>query len=1039
MASSAERNDLADFNEALQAASFSTEMSAEQVQTLTATLCQWSRAFAYGDRQLGECLLKPMVIEADIPTPMPTRLRLAPYPASPKTKQDISDSIDELLKLGVIRESLSEFAAPVVMVYKGGKPRFCVNYKALNDYTRAFVYPLPRINETLGMITDSGFISSLDMNRGFHQCWVDEASIKYTAFASHRGLYEYVRMPFGLKNAPAHFQQAMDTILGDLLREGWVKVYIDDVLVFSKTFEDHVKHLGRVLEAISKAGFTISIKKCHFAHRELRALGRKISGMDLAVDPHKIAAVRDWPAPRNLKEFQSFLGFINYHRAHLKDLAKITRPMTSLLSKDVVWEWTEQRQKSFQAAKDALLDPTVLAMPDWSQPFKLYIDASFEGLGAELMQSQQGKERPVAFISRRLKPAEERYGATQLECLGLIWALEKLYYYLDGANFEVYTDCLAIKTLLSVKNPNRHMLRWQLAIQEHRGHMTVVHRPGTENRNADALSRNALPNDSSNPASDLEEDTPIIYSIAIVEMGDEWFTQIQTGLAEDIQLSRIATAIAKMTPEAKAAAEVGLPADVLKDFQSGKFFLLDGTLYRREGLSSALVLGDVNSKQAMLRASHDAITAGHFGYDRTLATVRTYAWWPKMASDVKKYIETCDACLKSKRGTGKQPGLLMKIETPTRPWEVIHMDFVSALPMGGAEDFNTCLVIADRATKKAKFIPTHDKATAKDIAHLYWSKVYADYGLPSSIISDRDPKFTSGFWKHLFRLLGVKLRMSTAHHPQTDGLAERTIQTLVDLIRRYCAFGLYFQDGDGYRHDWVSLLPGLEQAYNISKHSVTGKTPFELERGWHPRTPLAIMQGGAGNLPVDHSAQHFAEMIDKARTHAAELVDAAFEATKKRFDDRHVETKITEGCSVLISTKHFGVVGSRKLKDAWIGPFIVSKMINDNAARLLLTPPYDRKHDVFPVSLLQLVEVAVPGTVADRPQPIRKAPLRMDEDGEPLWEVEKILDERKHEGLHQYQVKWLDYPDTTWEPAENLKNMTAMIRAFRASRRADAI
>lgn len=714
----------------------------------------------------------------------------------------------------------------------------------------------------------------------------------------------------------------------------------------------------------------MSLKKCNFAHAELRALGRRVSGLQIAVDPNKMAAVVHWERPKNIRQLQSFLGFINYHRAHLKDLAKLLRPLSQLLSKDVAWEWTEARENAFQAAKKALLDPAVLAIPNWDLPFKLYIDASFEGLGAELAQVQENKERPIAFISRRLKPAEERYGATQLECLGLVWSLDKLYYYLDGAVFEVFTDCQAIKALITVKNPNRHMLRWQLAIQEHRGHMTIVHRPGVENKNADGLSRCALPNDSSNPAADLTDEVALVYAISMVEMNDEWFKQIRAGYEEDENLSRVLTAVKANTPDALQAARVDQPRQILQELEQGRFFSLDDILYRKDGLTSVIVVADIASKQSLLHACHDAVTAGHFGVERTLQRLKTYVWWPNMYTDTKAYVESCDTCQKAKRTTGKVPGLMMKIDTPKRPWEVIHMDFVTALPLAGRESYNTVLVIACRATKRAKFIATHDALDGKSAAMLYWEHCFADFGLPRIIISDRDPKFTGSFWKSLFSLLGTRLNMSTAHHPQTDGLAERTIQTLIDTIRRYCAFGLKFRDADGFRHDWVSLLPALEQAYNSSKHAVTGKAPFELEKGWTPRLPISLAQGpNAVEMPIEPAAGAFAAMIEEARKYAGECVDAAFEDAKKRWDQHHSPPKVEVGDSVLVSTRHFAVIGSRKLKDAFVGPFVVERLVNDNAVRLLLTPPYDRKHPVFPVALLKIYKKHEGNAVAQRKQP----------------------------------------------------------------------
>lgn len=918
----------------------------------------------------------------------------------------------------------------------------------MNDYTKAFVYPLPRIQETLALLKDAKYFTTLDLNKGFHQCWVHEDSIQYTAFTTYRGLYEYVRMPFGLKNAPVHFQHAMNTVLGKYIQEGWAIVYIDDILIFNKTFEEHIESLRKILSALEVAGFTVSIPKCHFGCSDLIALGRHVSGLYLAIDDNKLAAVRDWPAPRNLKTLQAYLGFINYHRAHIKDLAKILRPMSSLLSKDVIWEWTAACQTSFEDSKKALLDPAILAMPDWNQPFRLYIDACFEGLGAELAQIQEGKERPIAFISRRLRPAEERYAATQLECLGLIWALEKLYYYLDGSTFAVYTDCVAIQTLMTVKNPNRHMLRWQLAIQEHRGQMTIHHKPGVTNKNADGLSRCALPNDVSNPAAELTDNVAVIYAINIAELNDDLDATIKAGIDLDARLARIREALRSETEDTKQAAEVGLPRSTLEYFRSGQFFLFDDALHLRKGVSALPCIGDTPTKQMIIAACHDQLTSGHFGFDRTLERVRQHAWWPDMNSDVETWCKTCTTCALSKRTTGKQAGLLQHIENPKRPWDIIHMDFVTALPTSATSGFNSVLAICDRATKSARFLPLRDTATAKDVATVFWKHCYSDVGFPRIIISDRDPKFTSDFWKYLQRRLGVKLNMSTAHHPQTDGLAERIIQTLVDMIRRYCAFGLEHRDKEGFRHDWVDLLPALQYAYNSTPHAVTNKAPYILERGWIPKSPFGIIAGTIStSVEVDPSAENIASMIEHARDRAHDaVVEGAFEAHKARWDSSHVAAKFAAGDEVLLSTRHFGTVGSSKLKDPFVGPFVIEKMIGDNAARLLLTPPFNRKHSTFPVSLLKLLRKPEPNSVADREQPQRVGPTRMNDDGDMYWKLDKItnealiMDEKTQKPIRKYECHWEGYPDPSWEPVSVInKDSPAAVREWRLTKRTEEV
>ncbi|MBW0570941.1 hypothetical protein O181_110656 [Austropuccinia psidii MF-1] len=269
-------------------------------------------------------------------------------------------------------------------------------------------------------------------------------------------------------------------------------VYIDDIIIYSETWEDHVQYIDRVLNKCTPINLNISQKKCNFGQQELLALGHKVSGLSLAIDQNKVAAVLQKPVPRNIKEMQSFLGFASYYRNHIKNFAHITSSLYKLCSKEVVFEITKERRDAYERMKNELTNAPVLILPDFELPFKLYIDAAWsQVLGAALHQRQivdgAPREGVICYISRQLKDSESRYGATQTECLCLLWALEKLHYYLEGAVFEVYTACTALKSLLSMKTTNRHMLRWQIAIQEYRGNMTIIYKEGKSHTNADGL------------------------------------------------------------------------------------------------------------------------------------------------------------------------------------------------------------------------------------------------------------------------------------------------------------------------------------------------------------------------------------------------------------------------------------------------------------------------------------------------------------------------------------------------------------------------
>ncbi|MBW0576820.1 hypothetical protein O181_116535 [Austropuccinia psidii MF-1] len=321
-------------------------------------------------------------------------------------------------------------------------------------------------------------------------------------------------MPFGIKNSPSHLQRMMNEIFPEELSEGWLIIYIDDIIICSKTWGEHMYRLSRVLTTFQSVNMKISFKKYHFRFKELKALGHFVSGLSLGIDKNKGAAGLLKPMPQNKKEIQSLLRFAGYYRKYIKDFASIERPLYKFCDKDTVFEMTVDRLKAFESLREALTTAPLLLMPEFKLPFKLYIDASGDGLCAALHQVQiindKPVEGPICFISRQIKPTEARYGASQMECVCLVWALEKFNYFFDGCVFEVITHFKAVKSLLNMKKLNRHMHIWQIAIQEYRVNMTIVHKDGNVHKNADGLSRWPLPNDIDNPSYVPEEASPQI-------------------------------------------------------------------------------------------------------------------------------------------------------------------------------------------------------------------------------------------------------------------------------------------------------------------------------------------------------------------------------------------------------------------------------------------------------------------------------------------------------------------------------------------------
>ncbi|MBW0576211.1 hypothetical protein O181_115926 [Austropuccinia psidii MF-1] len=323
-----------------------------------------------------------------------------------------------------------EIPTPVIVAWHYGKSRMVGDFRALNTYTVPDRSPIPKIQISLTQISQAVYITTTDALKGFHQNMVTPRARKNLRIIVHCGVYEYLRMPFGIKNSPSHFQRMMNEIFPEELSEGWLIIYIDDIIFCSKTYEEHMYRLSRVLTKIQSVKMKISLNNWHFGFKELKALGHVVSGLSLGIYKNKVAAVFLKPMPHNKKEIQSFLGFAGYYRKHIKYFESISRPLYELCDKDTVVEMTVNRVKAFESLRQALTTAPVLPMPDFKLPFMLYIDASGDGLGAALHQvhiiNDNPVEGPICFISRQIKPTEARYGVSKMECLCLVWALEKL-------------------------------------------------------------------------------------------------------------------------------------------------------------------------------------------------------------------------------------------------------------------------------------------------------------------------------------------------------------------------------------------------------------------------------------------------------------------------------------------------------------------------------------------------------------------------------------------------------------------------------------
>ena len=391
-----------------------------------------------------------------------------------------SKEIKEMLDNGIIRPSDSEWSSPVVMVTKrDGSVRFCIDYRRVNEVTKKDSYPLPRISETLDVLHGAKYFSTIDFASGYWQIKVRDGDVGKTAFVSRDGLFEFVRMPFGLANAPATFQRTMDVLLTGL---NWKMclVYIDDIMVFSGTFDEHLQHLREVFERLRQSNFTIKLSKCYFGKSEAQYLGHIVSQDGVKPDPVKIAAVESFSVPQTLTDVRSFLGIVNYYHRFVPDLGTLAEPLYYLMKKNVHFSWNEQCQAAFEKIKVLLVSSPTLRFPDFTREFIICCDASDVGLGVVLSQvDEDGKEYVVSYGSRALSKEEKNYTVSERECLAVIFGVTSFRCYLHGRHFIVYTDHGSLQWLLNLKDANGRLARWALKLQGH--DMTIKHRAGRLN------------------------------------------------------------------------------------------------------------------------------------------------------------------------------------------------------------------------------------------------------------------------------------------------------------------------------------------------------------------------------------------------------------------------------------------------------------------------------------------------------------------------------------------------------------------------------
>ncbi len=817
------------------------------------------------------------------------------------------------------------------------------DYRELNKRIKHDTYPLPRIDVHMDMAQGT-FWSKMDLLKGFYQLPMHPDSVQYTAFNTLLGKYEFLVMPMGLQSAPGSFMRAMNQVFDGLLwdpnlrQDCGVLVYLDDILIFSQTEDQHMQILKMVLDRLRKFGLQCRYDKCSFAVTEIEYLGFKLSHMGVRMDPRKVEILKNWSdMPKSKTDIRAFLGLVNYLKRFVKGLSNHSAILSSWSSENSREDWTDKHKHAMQSIKDLLCSDEVLACPKIDPttsnyyPFTVITDASELATGAILLQ-QQGPDKSdtkvIGYASCKFKAAEKNYSVHEKELLGVLLAVQQWNCFLEGSKFTVYTDHSSLIWLNKLKEPSRRQARWVDILQGH--DFEVLYIKG-ENNPADAFTRvpwQSLVMD--------EEEQPIREPLVVLRT-------LRTALANSgIRVTVTPSKLQEWREATQQALQVNtkLPPlyhTIMKEYSKDPCFqdvnwinrhalvFKDG-LYYKDG--SIAIPDKYELKTDILIEHHDSILGGHLGIDKTTEKIARLFWWSGMTVDIEHHVKTCPACQVAKYRNWKPQGHTFDLRPATKPWEVVHLDFAGPFKHKSPGGYNKILIFTDAFTKLSVFIKCKDTITSEQVANLYIEHIWRVYGSPGKLVSDNEPILCAEAWVKVHEKLGTKLTHIAAYNAKANSPAETMVRNLKAMLRAYEVQGL----------KWWKVLAACERSYNDSINKATGFTPFYMNFGRHP-----YQHAGTMLQPIEEQfvAEFVAEYVTQtqselARVHdiaADRMLDRMIKETARRNAKRSPTIDYHVGQYVYLETS--ALKKSHSLAPLRSGPFQITEVTaNGNAVYL---------------------------------------------------------------------------------------------------------
>ncbi|XP_063050302.1 uncharacterized protein LOC134445147 [Engraulis encrasicolus] len=946
------------------------ELDQEQQPQLAQLLCKYSTVFSTGPTDLGRTSL----VQHDIMVRPGAAVKQQPRRMAWEKQRDADQQIEQGLEAGVARRSNSSWASPLVMVRKkDGTYRLCVDYRALNDCTIKDAYPLPRIQDTLDTLSTAKWFSTLDLASGYWQVELTPRARRAAAFCTRNGLFEWNVMPFGLCNAPATFQRLMDRVLAGMQWETCL-VYLDDIIVLGRNVPEMLHRLSQVFDRLLQANLKLKPAKCCLFRRQVAYLGHVVSEEGVASDPAKVQKVQEWPTPTSVQEVRQFVGLASYYRRFVQDFATVAGPLHALTKKYARFHWTAECQQAFDQLKRLLTTAPVLGYPLDQGNMVLDTDASDVGIGAVLSQVQLGRERVLAYGSRRLSKTEQNYCTTRRELLAVVEFTSHFRQYLLGRSFTVRTDHSSLRWLTKMREPEGQLARWLERLGEY--DFNIVHRPGRLHSNADSLSRPPcrqscpcqLPGPSLYPRNvchqavqcDLDSaqiqtvQTPVgvgrhvtVRASAVgvdatspdtPQFGGWSAQELQAAQEFDPDISPIKawleaggerppwTTISAHSPAAKAYWSQWRRLFVRGGILFRRFYCLDGAQFYPQVILPRVFWSDVK------RQMHEGPVGGHFGTERMVTRLQTRYYWYQMRADVSLWCLTCKSC-GSKARARKTPQAPMGTVRVGAPMERVALDIMG--PLNETERRNSyVLVIQDYFTKWVEAFPLPNEK-AETVAEVLASQWVCRFGAPHTIHSDQGRNFESEVFQKMCALFGVEKTRTTPFRPQSDGQVERfnsTLQKILATTAERCHW------------DWDLMIPYAVMAYRATRHSATGLTPNFMMFGREVCEPADLVTG----LPPDPEdaptapeyVQRLRERLELAHQIARDALGESVERAKRQYDKNCCRTQYCIGDAVWYLIKGTRRVKNkvRKFLPSYEGPYFVLGQLDDLVYRIQKSP-----------------------------------------------------------------------------------------------------